>query len=75
MEKFDKAAHVGALVIVGQIHIHIDSRNRMLRTISPITHGNGIAKIFYPDFIDGNIAEIRLTLDVLHNIISKGNRV
>jgi hypothetical protein len=58
---------MSAFVVVGQIYKHVDDGNRMLETIPPITDGNGIAQIFNPHFIDGDVAEIGLTLDVFHD--------
>jgi len=67
VQKFNKAAHVSALVVVGQIYKHIDQSNGVLKTVPPVSNGDGIAKIFDPHFIDGDIAEIGLTLDILHD--------
>jgi hypothetical protein len=66
VKHFDKAAHMGTLVVMGQIHIHIDCGDGMLKTVPAISNGDGIAKILYPNFIDRNISKIRLALDVLH---------
>jgi hypothetical protein len=38
----------------------------MLKTVTAISNSNRVAKIFYPDLIDGDVAVIRLALDVFH---------
>ena len=43
----------------------------MLKAVAPITHGNGIAKVFDADFINRDIAVIRLTLHVFHVSLQK----
>jgi hypothetical protein len=54
------------LVVVGQIYMHIDSGNRVLKSIPAVSHGDGISEIFYTNLIDGYFAIIRLALNVLH---------
>ncbi len=39
----------------------------MLKTVTSISNGNRVAKIFYSDLVDRDIAVIRLALDVFHN--------
>ena len=43
----------------------------MLKTVTSISHGNRVAKIFYPNLIDRDIAVIRLALDVFHILLQK----
>jgi hypothetical protein len=61
-----KATHMGALVFVGQIDVHIDGCHRVLATFAPVPHGDRIAEVFNPHFIDGNIAVVTLVLNVFH---------
>ena len=67
VQELNKAAHVSALVVVGQIYKHLDQGNGVLKTVPPVSNGDGIAKIFNSHFINGNITEIGLTLDILHD--------
>jgi len=39
----------------------------MLTAFSAISHGNGITKIFYPDFINGDVPGVTLVLDIFHD--------
>jgi hypothetical protein len=70
VQQLNETAHVGTLVVVGQIHKHVDDGNGMLRSLPSITNGDGIAKIFNPNLIDGNIAVIRLALYVFHDLLN-----
>ena len=37
-----------------------------MEAIPPIPNGDGVAQVFYPNFVNRNIAVIRLALDVFH---------
>jgi hypothetical protein len=66
IQDFDKTAHVGALVAMGQVHVHIDRRHRVLIAIAAVQHLDRVAQVLYADFIDGNIPIIGFILDVSH---------
>jgi len=72
MQNFDKAAHVGALVSMGKIDIHVYGGNRMLIAVFAVQNRYGIAQVFYTDFINGNVAEVSFVLYIFHFKSAKG---
>jgi len=58
LKNFEKAAHVGAFKLVGQIDGEGDGRDRILGSVSAVAHENGVTKSFYSDLIDSQIAGI-----------------
>ena len=42
-QHLDEPAHVGSLVLMGQIHIHVDAGDGALGTITTVSYANGIA--------------------------------
>jgi hypothetical protein len=51
---------------MGQVNIHVDGSNRMLKIVTPIQNRYGILKIFYAHLIDGYAAVIALILNIFH---------
>ena len=41
----------------------------MLKTVTFVSNGNRVAKIFNPDLIDRDVTVIGLTLDIFHKCI------
>lgn len=72
MEHFHEAAHVGALVFVGQVHVHVDRGHGGLAPFAAVAHGDGVAQVLDPDFVDGDVAGVALILDVFHVFSSYG---
>ena len=68
MEDFYKSAHMGALVFMGQIHIHIDVGNGILGSFLPVEYRNRVLKILYPDLVDGNVTVVFFVLNVSHSV-------
>ena len=68
MKHLDKPAHVGALVLMGQIDIHIDGGNGVLGAFPTIANGDGVPQIFDPHLVNRNVAVIALVLGVFHVI-------
>jgi len=58
LENFEKAAHVCAFKLVGQIDGEGDGGDRVLGSVSAVAHENGVAKSFYANLIDSQIAGI-----------------
>ena len=61
----NKARHVRALEVVGQVNVHVESRNCVLLAIAAVTHANGVTDILDSDLVDGDLACIRATLNIL----------
>jgi hypothetical protein len=69
MKHLDKPAHMGALILMGQIDIHIDRGNGVLGAFPPIANGDRVPQIFDTHLIDRNVAVITLVLGVFHVIL------
>jgi hypothetical protein len=54
---------------MGQIDIHVDRGNRILRSVTAIANGYRVSQIFDTDLINWNVAVIALILRVFHNPI------
>ena len=52
VQNLDKAAHVSALELVGQINIHVDRGHGLLGSLFFIQNGDRVGYIFYPDLFD-----------------------
>ena len=65
-QDFDEPAHVGPLVIMGQVHVHIDAGHRLLGAVFLVPDGDGIADVLDPHLVDIDIAVVFLALDVNH---------
>ena len=66
MEHFYKTAHVGPLIVMGQIHIHAYCGYSMLKFVFPVKNRYGVLKILYTDLVDGYVAMIELILNIFH---------
>ena len=69
MKHLDESAHVSAFVLMGQIDIHIDGGNGVLRSVAPIANRDRISQIFDTDLINRKVAIISLILNVFHSIL------
>jgi hypothetical protein len=49
---------------MGQIDIHVYGGNRVLETVAPIKHRNGVLQILYTNFVDRNAAVIAFILNI-----------
>jgi len=68
VKHLDEAAHVRALVFLGQVHVHVDGSNGALGSIAAVFDAYGVAQVFYADFIDGDITVIPLILNIFHDL-------
>ena len=68
IKHFHKAAHVRALEVARQIHVHIDGGVDRLGAAGAVQHDNRVFNIFYADFFNIDIAKIFLILNVNHII-------
>ena len=66
VEQLDETAHMGALVFVGQIHIHVDGGYRVLKAVLFVQDADRISNVLDTDLVDGDSAVIPLVLDVFH---------
>jgi hypothetical protein len=66
MEHLHESAHMGALIFMRQIDVHVDGSNGMLPPFSAVTHGNGITQILDTHLVDWDIPCITLVLDIFH---------
>ena len=73
MEQFDKPAHMGALVVMRQIHVHINGGNCMLKAVASVSNSDWIPQVFNSNFIDWDLAIIRLALNVFHGNVCNLN--
>ena len=64
MEHLDKAAHVGAFVMMRQIHGHIDHGDGVLGGLVTIPNAERETDIFDADAVDGDAAVVTLILRV-----------
>jgi hypothetical protein len=67
MKHLDKPAHVGPFILMGQIDIHIDGGDRILRSLTAIANGYRVSQIFDADLVNGDVAVVALILRVFHN--------
>lgn len=65
VEHFDEAAHVGAFVVVWQIHRHLHRGDGALDDMVFVADLDGIAQIFHADAVDGQSAVVGLALCVV----------
>jgi hypothetical protein len=68
MQDFDEARHVRAFEIMRQIHVHVEIRNGVLLTTRPIFHLDGVIDVFDTHLVDGDLARIGVSLDILHGV-------
>ena len=66
IEDLDKAAHVCALELMGQIDIHVDAGHGRLCAVGLIQDHDGVGQGFHPDLTDVNTTKISGTLDIFH---------
>ena len=66
VQQLHETAHVSPLVLVGQVHVHVDVGHGMLDGVGPVEHGDGVSQVLDPDFVDGDVAVVSLVLDVFH---------
>jgi len=66
-----EAAHVGALVFVGQIHEHVDGGHGVLEPVASVAHADGITQVLDAHLVDRDVAKIPVVLNVPHAHFSK----
>ena len=64
IENLDKPAHVGSLEFVGKVHKQVEYPYGVLQSLAAIFYRDRIAESFHPNFVDGNLARVRQSLDV-----------
>jgi|ETNmetMinimDraft_2_1059921.scaffolds.fasta_scaffold61917_4 hypothetical protein len=62
MENFNKPAHMGAPVFVGQIDIHVYVSDGRLKSVFAVPNGDRVAKIFDANFVNRYFPVIPLVL-------------
>jgi hypothetical protein len=68
LKNFDKATHVGAFELVGEVDGEGDGGDGILGGVSAIADDNGVAESFDADLIDPEISGIRGGLGVWEGI-------
>jgi len=58
LKNLEKATHMGAFKLVGQIDGEGDGGDRVLGSVGAVAYENGVTKSFYADLIDSQIAGI-----------------
>lgn len=66
IEDFNEPAHVGALELMGQVHIHVDFGHGILNFSGLIPHRDGIGDFLDADFPDIDSPVIALALNIFH---------
>lgn len=78
VKNLDKARHMRAFEIVRQMHIHVESGNRVLHADALVLDHDRMADAFDADAIDGDLAQVSRALHVgdgfqlgaIHNVLS-----
>ena len=68
MENFDKATHVGAFELVGEVDGEGDGGDGILGSVSAVADDDGVAESFDADLIDPEISGIGRGLGVWEGI-------
>ena len=66
VKDLDKAAHMSALELMGQIDGHIDRADRTLLLVGFVEDGDRIGDVLDPDLLDIYSPVIGLALDIFH---------
>ena len=66
VQDLDKAAHMSALELMGQIDVHVEGSDRTLLLVGFVEDGDRIGDVFDPDLLDIDTPVIGLALDVFH---------
>jgi hypothetical protein len=56
VQDLDEARHVSALEIMRQIHIHLETGDRVLLAPRSVLDPHGVENVLDPHLIDGNLA-------------------
>ena len=73
IEDLDEAAHVGPLVVVGQIDVHVDAGHGLLGAVPLVADGDRVADVLDPHLVDLDVAVVFQALDVDHETESRSN--
>jgi hypothetical protein len=65
MQDFHEARHVRAFEVVGQVHVHVESRNGVLLAGGAVLDAHRMGDVLDADAVDGDTAGIHPALDVL----------
>ena len=68
MEDLDKAAHMGALKIVGQVHKEIDGGGGVLCLVIFVQYADRILYVSHADFLKRNFAGVLFVLNISHRM-------
>ena len=68
LENFDKATHVSAFELVGEVDSKSDGGDGILGSVSTVADDNGVAESFDADFIDPEVAGVGGGLSVWKGI-------
>ena len=63
-QNLDEPAHVGALVAVGQVDVHVDAGHRVLGAVELVQHHDGIRDVLNPHLVDIDGMGTDVVLDV-----------
>ena len=67
VQYLNKPTHMGALKLMGQIHVHIDSGDRFLTALGFIKHSHRIGDGFHSHLLYIDTSVIFLILNIFHN--------
>ena len=68
VQNFNEPAHMCPFEVMGQIDVHVDSRDGLLDFLGLVQHRDGVGNILNPYFSNIDPPVIRLALDVLHGV-------
>ena len=63
-QDLDEAAHVGALVAVGQVDVHVDAGHGVLGAVELVQHHDGVRDVLDPHLVDVDGVGTDVVLDV-----------
>ncbi len=63
-QDLDEAAHVGALVAMGQVDVHVDAGHGVLGAVELVQHHDGVGDVLDPHLVDVDGMGTDMVLDV-----------
>ena len=70
IENLNKAAHVGALELLGKVDVHVDVGHSLLTTVGPIQNGDGIANVLNTHLVDVDVAVVSRILNIAEPLLT-----
>jgi hypothetical protein len=65
VQDLHEPGHVRALEIVGEVHVHVEIRDRVLLAPGAVLDPNGMEDVLDADLVDGYPAGVGVALDIL----------